>query len=139
MRTPAHVIEVAFESIQMNRPEAAELVQPDIQFLKGFRFQPVETALRIHRRFHETGLAQHSQVLRHGRLRHAKPALDLSHRLLGRDQQAQYGAAVGLCNDFEGRFHALYIRHRAYTSQGIDEKRENAPAAGVGLDSLGQG
>jgi hypothetical protein len=76
-----HPIEVAFESIQVSRPEAAELRQPAIQLLKWFRFQPVETALRVHRGFHEASLSQHAQVLRHGRLRHTKLTLDLSHRM----------------------------------------------------------
>jgi hypothetical protein len=55
---------VAFESIHVSGPEPVELSQPGIHLLlKWFRFQPIETALRVHRRFHETGLAQHSQML----------------------------------------------------------------------------
>jgi hypothetical protein len=96
-----YAIKVAFESIYVSGPEPAELSQPDIELLKWFWFQPVEAALCVHRGFHKTGLAQHSQVLGHGRLRHTKLALDLSHRPLGRDQEAQYGAAVRLRNDFE--------------------------------------
>ena len=100
-------VEVAFESIQVSGPEPAEPSQPGIQLLKWFRFEPVETALCVHRRFHETGVAQHAQVLGHGGLRHTKLALDLSHRLLGRNQQAQDRAAVRLRNDFEYGFHIL--------------------------------
>src|SRR5229473_4802700 len=114
-----HTVEVAFESIQVSGPEPAELSQPGIHLLKWFRFQSVETALCVHRGFHETGIAQHAQVLGHGRLRHTKLTLDLSHRLLGRNQEAQYRTAVRLRNDFEHRFHSLSIRHRAYTCQGI--------------------
>src|SRR6267142_2414769 len=114
-----HAVEVAFESIYMPGPEATELSQPGIHLLERFRFQPVEAALCVHRGFHETGLAQHSQVLGHGRLRHTKLTLDLSDRLLGRDQEAQYRAAVRLRNDFENRFHSLHILQRAYTCQGI--------------------
>jgi hypothetical protein len=77
-----HAIKVAFESINVSGPEAAELRQPGIHLPKWFRLQPVETALCVDRGFHETGVAQHAQVLGHGRLRHTKPALDLSHRLL---------------------------------------------------------
>jgi hypothetical protein len=58
-----HAIKVAFESIYVSGPEPAELSQPGIHLLKWFRFQPVETALCVHRGFNETGLAQHSQVL----------------------------------------------------------------------------
>jgi hypothetical protein len=38
---------------------------------------------------------------------------------LGRDQEAQYRAAVRLRNDFEYGFHVLYIRLIVYTCQGI--------------------
>jgi hypothetical protein len=77
-----HPVKVAFESIHVCRPEAAELSQPGIHLSKWFWLQPVETALSVDRRFDEPGVAQHSQVLGHGRLRHTKLALDLSHRLL---------------------------------------------------------
>ena len=108
----------------MSGPEPAELSQPGIHLVKWSRFQAVETALCVHRGFDETGVAQHTQVLGHGRLRHAKLALDLSHRLLGRDQEAQDRAAVRLGNDFEGRFHVLYILHWVYTCQGIYKHEE---------------
>jgi hypothetical protein len=57
------VIEVAFERIDVRGPEPTELIQPGVHLLKGFRLQPIETTLGINRRFHETGFAQHSQVL----------------------------------------------------------------------------
>jgi len=57
------VVEVTFESIYVSGPEPTERSQPDLQLMQWFGFQPVETALCIHRGFHETGLAQHSQVL----------------------------------------------------------------------------
>ena len=76
-----HTIKVAFESIDVRGPEPPELSQPGVHLLKWFRFEPVETALCIHGRLHEPGLAQHAQVLGNGRLRHAKLPLDLSHRL----------------------------------------------------------
>ena len=112
-------IKVAFESIDVRGPEPAELSQPGIHLLKRFRLQAVETALCVHRGFDETGVAQHAQMLGHRRLRHAKPALDLSHRLWGREQEAQDRAAIRLGNDFERRFHWLDIPHRVYTCQGI--------------------
>jgi len=58
-----HAVEVAFESIHVIGPEPAELGQPGIEFLEWFRFEPVEAALSVHHGLHETGLAQHSQVL----------------------------------------------------------------------------
>ncbi len=77
-----HSVEMTFESIHVSGPEAPEGSQPGIDLLKGFRSQPVETTLGVDRGFHETGLAQYSQVLRHCRLRHSKLTLDLSNRLL---------------------------------------------------------
>jgi hypothetical protein len=58
-----HPVEVAFERIYVGGPEPSERSQPGIHLLKRFRFQPVETALCVHRGFYETGLSQHSQVL----------------------------------------------------------------------------
>jgi len=58
-----HAVEVAFESIYMSGPEPTERSKPGIHLLEWFWLQSVETALRVHRGFHETGLTQHSQVL----------------------------------------------------------------------------
>ena len=116
-----HAVEVAFESIDVSGPEAAELGQPGVHLLKWFRFQTIETALCVHGGLHETCVAQHAQVLGHGRLRHAELTLDLSDRLLGRGQEAQDRASVRLGNDFE-RFHSFYILQYVYTCQGIFKK-----------------
>src|SRR4030081_3051115 len=111
---------MAFEGIDVNRPEPAELCQPRIHLLKWLRLQPVEPALGSNRGPHESGVAQHSQMLGHGRLRHAKLTLNLSHRLFGRHQQAQYRAPVRLRNDFEGRFHtSMYTLPSIYASRNI--------------------
>ncbi|HLI85317.1 MAG TPA: hypothetical protein VKV17_15470 [Bryobacteraceae bacterium] len=66
----------------MSGPEPPERRQPGIHFLERFRFQSVQTALRVHRGLHETGLAQHSQMFGHRRLGHSKLALNLSNRPL---------------------------------------------------------
>jgi hypothetical protein len=52
-----HAVKVAFESIYVSGPEAAERSQPGVHLLKWFRFQPVETALCVHRAFYETSLS----------------------------------------------------------------------------------
>ena len=75
-------VQMAFESIYVSGPEPAELSEPGIHLLKRSRLQAVETALRVHRGFHKTGLAQHSQVLRYGRLRNTQLAFNISYRLL---------------------------------------------------------
>ena len=96
-----HPVEVALQSVQMSGPEPAERSQPFIQFLKRFRSEAIKTSLCIHGGLHKAGLAQHSQVLGYGRLRHPKLTFDLAHRLLGRDQQAQDRATVRFRNDFK--------------------------------------
>jgi hypothetical protein len=50
-------IEVALESIHVGGPDPTERSQPVIQLLKWFGSQPVETALCVHRGFHEAGVA----------------------------------------------------------------------------------
>src|SRR2546426_512425 len=119
-----HAVEVALERIDTIGPEPTELIQPVINLLEWLWLQAIETALCVHRGFHETGLAQ---VLGDRGLRHPQPALDLSHRLLGQDQEAQDRAAVRLGDDGERRFHALSIRHMAYTYQGIYGQEEPPP------------
>ena len=52
-----HAVEVAFESIYVSGPEAAERSQPGIDLLEWFRLQPVEAALCVHGGFHKTGIA----------------------------------------------------------------------------------
>jgi len=70
---------MALERIEMLGPEPAELLQPVIHLGEGLWLQAIETALCVHRRFDEAGVAQHAQMLGHGRLRHAQPAFDLPH------------------------------------------------------------
>ena len=114
-----HAVEVAFERIDVSGPEPAERSQPGFDLLQRLGLQTVETALGVHGRFHDTSLAQHPQMLRHGRLRHSKLTLDVADRLFRREQQAQDRAPVRLRDDFEDGLHVLYIPYRAYTSQGI--------------------
>src|SRR4029079_17003766 len=99
-------------------PEPAEGSQPGVDLLKRFRFQPIDTALRVHRGLDETGVAQDAQVPRHGRLRHPKLALDLAHRLFRQYQEPQDRAAVRLRDDVEDREHP-----RVYTICSIYQSR----------------
>lgn len=54
---------MVFERIEMSGPEPAERIEPSIHLLKRFWLQAVEPALCVHGGFHESGLAQYSQVL----------------------------------------------------------------------------
>ncbi len=123
-----HAIEVAFEGIDVRRPEAAKGFQPCIDLLERLRFQAVEAALRIDRGLDEAGLAQHAQMLGDGGLGDAEAALNLAHGLLGGDEQGENGATVGLRDDFEDRFHTRDIRHMVYTCQEMYAKlKTSAP------------
>ena len=112
-----HAVEVALEGIEVGGPESAVWGQPVVDLLPGP--QTIQTALRSNRGFNEAGLAQHTQVLGYGGLRHAQLAFDFSYRLLGGDQKPEDGATVRFGNDFESGFHAFYIPLIEYTCQGI--------------------
>ncbi len=112
-------IEMAFESIDVYRPEATELLEPSIELLKWSGLEPVEAALCVDSGFDEAGVAKDAEVLGDGRLGHAELALDLPDRLLGGGQEGENRAAVGLGDDLECVFHSPYIPTGVYTCQGI--------------------
>ena len=114
-----HAIEVAFESIHVGVPEAAELGQPGVHLLEALGLKAVEAALRVDGGFDEAGLAQDAEVFGNGGLGHAEAALDVADRVFGGGEQAEDGAAIGLGDDFEGGFHTLYIPICVYSRQGI--------------------
>jgi hypothetical protein len=114
-----HAVEVAFESVYVRGPEAAELREPGIDFTKRAGLEAVETALRVHRGFDEAGITQDTEVLGDGGLGHAELTLDFSYGLLGGGQEAQDGPAVRLRDDFEDGFHSSDIPCGVYTCQGI--------------------
>ena len=116
-----HAIEMAFESIDVSRPETAELVEPGIELLKRSGLEPVKAALRVDGGFDETGVAKDAKVLGDGRLRHAEFALDLADGLLVEGEKSEDRATVGLGDDLEGGFHVPNMPLRAYTCQGIFE------------------
>jgi hypothetical protein len=90
---------VLFERIDLRGPEMSERVEPGVEFLEGLGSQAIQTALRLNTRFHEPALAQHPKVLGDGRLRQAECAFKLANRAFGRQQKAQDGPAMGLCNN----------------------------------------
>ena len=110
---------MSLERIDVPRPELTERSEPRFHFAEWLGFQPVQTPLRVDRGFHKSSVAQHPQVLGHGRLRHSKLTLDLSDRLFRCHQEAEDRAAVRLGDDLEHRFHTFDILLRVYTCQGI--------------------
>ena len=110
---------MALQGIQMNGPQTAEGGEPGLYLLERLGPDPVDTALCIHGRLHDTGVAQDAQVLRHGRLRHFEMAFDVPDRLLRAREQAENGAPVRLREHLENGFHARYITAYTYACQGI--------------------
>ena len=113
-----HAVEVAFERIHVSGPEPAERSEPGLDFLKWFRPQPVEHGA-VRPRWIRRNPPRAARAGASTRLAVAcELTLDLAHRLFGRDEQAQYRAAVRLGDDVEHRFHSTYILIREYACQG---------------------
>lgn len=110
---------MALERIEMDGPELPERREPCIDFHQRLRPNAVKPALRIDTRFDETRIAQHAQVLRNRGLGQIQRVLDVAHRLLGRCEQTQNGAAARFGNDGESGFHSLNIRIEVYECQGM--------------------
>jgi hypothetical protein len=110
---------MAFESIDVDRPEATELGEPGVELLKRSGLQAIEAALRVDSRFDEAGVAKDAEVLGDGRLGHMELPLDLADGLLVESEKAEDRTAVGLGDDLEGVFHGLYMPYHVYTCQGI--------------------
>src|SRR4051812_19094656 len=117
-----YAVKMAFQSIQVGRPEAEELGQPDIHLQQRSRFEAVEATLCVYGGIYETSFAQHAQVFGYSRLGHTKLALDLSHRLFRRDQKAQYRSAARIGDDFKNGFHVfIYTVIVIYVSRHVKE------------------
>src|SRR6185369_491455 len=109
---------MAFERVDVTRPEPAERDEPVIQLHERLGSQPVDTALGIDADVDEARLPQHAEMLRDRRLRHVEPALELADGPLGGGEQREHGAAIWFRQNREGRFHAVYIPIRVYARQG---------------------
>ena len=69
---------MAFERINVGRPEAPERSEPGIDLHERLGPDPIDAPLGFDARLHEAGLTQHAEVLGHRSLRHPQPALDLA-------------------------------------------------------------
>src|SRR5262245_27695456 len=108
---------MAFERIDVGRPEAPEGSEPGIDLHERLGPDPIDAPLGFDARLHEARLAQHAEVLGHRSLTHPQPVLDLADRSLRRRQQAEDGPAVRLRDDRERGCHATYMRIRSYSRQ----------------------
>jgi hypothetical protein len=120
---------VALEGVHVSGPEAAKWFQPDVEFLKRFGPEAIKPALRVYRGLNKTSVTEHAEMPGHGGLRQAELALDLSHRVLRGDEEAQDGPAVRLRQNFENGLHLIYIRYQAYASKCIFQKAVRTNAA----------
>ena len=101
MRRIVHLVQVSLQGVDVLRPEAPEGDQPGVQLHQRFRSQSIQAPLGFDARLHEPALPQHAQVLGDRGLLQSKLPLDLTHRALGREQQAQDRPSVGLGHDGE--------------------------------------
>lgn len=110
---------MAFQGVDVGRPETSELLDPVVEFLEWFGPQAVQATLGVHGGFDKTSVAQDAKMLGDTRLGDTEVALELSDRLLRRAEKGEDGAAIGLCDDLKDGGHVSYIRLFAYTCQGI--------------------
>ncbi len=113
-------IEMAFESIDVDRPEPTELFEPGIELLKWSGLEPVEAALRVDSGFDEAGVAKDAEVLGDGRLGHADwrsiSPTDCSEEARRLRMARRLGSAT-ISKAFSMRliYANTYIRVKAYT------------------------
>jgi len=110
---------VAFERVDVGRPELPERGEPGIHFHEGFGPEAIDAALRVDPRLHEACLPQHAEVFGHRRLGHPELALELPDGPLRRGQKLEHGAPARFRDDGEGRFHGrifpqTYMRVKAF-------------------------
>src|SRR5262249_9576119 len=91
-----HPFEMAFERIDVARPEAPEGNEPVIDLHQRLVPDPVGAPLAFAARLHEARLAQYAEVLGHQGLRHSQPALDFADGSLRRREEAENGPAIRL-------------------------------------------
>ena len=89
-------------------PRAPCRAQPGIELRERLGAQRVEALLAVGSRAHETGLAQHAQMLRDPRLAQSDPIDQLPHRPLARSQQVEDSTTVRLGHGAVGA-HAVLL------------------------------
>ena len=110
---------MAFERTHVRGPEAPEGNEPFVELHERLWSQSINASLRVNARLNKSRLSQHPQVFGRRRLRQAQLALDVTHRALGREQQAEYGASVRLGDNCKGGFHLRHITQQVYYRQAM--------------------
>jgi hypothetical protein len=89
------LIEVIFQQIEMCAPEIAIGGQPLIEIRERLRSDPVQAALPVDARLHQSRLPEDPQMLGHRRLAEAQPAHEFPDRLLPAAKQIEDGQPAG--------------------------------------------
>src|SRR5438445_5809690 len=115
--------ELGCQGVQVRCPVAAEAIEPRVHVLQGLVLYSVETARPVRPNGSEAAIAQHLEVLRHGRLGDAELSLndlaDGTRGLFAIGEQLQDAASDGVTEDVEGMHRAYLIRRRLYKSMLI--------------------
>src|SRR5919197_1019322 len=112
------LVEVALQRIEAPRPHRAIRLEPRVDLPQWVRTHPVETTLRVGARLHETGVAQHSEMLGHRRLADVQRIHQISDRALALPQQVEDQPAIRLRHHLERtRRHSTNIPSRLYNCQ----------------------
>lgn len=124
-------LQVTLERIKMGPPELAERLKPVVQFPQALGLEAVDPPLRVHRGLDHPGLPENAEVLGDRGLGHVEAAFDFPYGLVGGDQEAEDGPAIGLGHEIERGVHGSNIRLSVYTCQGIYES-DNEPTSPMG-------
>ncbi|MCW2644095.1 MAG: hypothetical protein JWP07_204 [Pseudonocardiales bacterium] len=99
------LVEVVFQRVQAGRPVGSIRGQPLVDRAQRLRIDAVKPPLGVAAHPDETGLPQHPEVLRHGRLTDRKRGNEITDRPLGIAQQIEDAPTVRLGQHFERRGH----------------------------------
>ena len=110
------------ERIEPGAPVLTELIKPVINLLQRSRIDGVKSVRSFGAYGGETGLPEHSQVLRHRRLSYAKLCRDRCHhrtgRMLARGQELEDPTPDGITEDIQ-RVHTATLSVITYISQNL--------------------
>lgn len=111
------------EPVQVRVPDPPVRLEPGIELLQRRAVQLVHAPLRVRPRNHETGLAQHPQMLRGARLAEAETLDQLADLTRALSEKLQHSASVRIGERGPGRSHEPYITKSLYVCQGMDVGR----------------
>lgn len=112
--------EIALEVREALIPQRSEVLEPLVEVAEWFGPQRIEALLRTRVDVHQTGVAQHAQVLRDLRLIELESCADRPDGLRSAAQELDDAEAVRFGECGESLKHGLYMHTCVYTCQVID-------------------